>query len=213
MYLGGGESVPGDAPSDPKPGARPPYARGKIAAEAEVQRLQGAGLETVVLRPAIVLGNVSHGNLSHGGVGLWVKDNICMGWGPGRVPLPLVSAADCAAAIVSSLYVSGVGGKTYALAGEVRPSAREFVGELGRRSGRPYRFLGQSLWFLWCVEMLKYGVKVLTRRPGRCKPSWRDLRSRGFLASLDCAAALRDLEWEPEKDREVLLSRVMDGDR
>ena len=208
MYLGGRQPVPGNAPSDPRPEARPAYARGKIAAEAEVQRLQRNGLETVVLRPAIVLGNVSHG-----GVGLWVKDNICMGWGPGRVPLPLVSAADCAAAIVSSLEVSGIGGKTYALAGEVRPSAREFVGELGRRSGRPYRFLGQSLWFLWCVEMLKYGVKVVTRRPGRCKPSWRDLRSRGFLAPLDCQAALRDLGWEPEQDREVLLSRVMDGVR
>jgi nucleoside-diphosphate-sugar epimerase len=205
LYLGGSGTVTGATAPDPRPRSRPPYARGKIAAEAELRRLQEEGLEGVVLRPAIVLG----GSSQHGGLGLWVRDLHCLGWGTGAVPLPLVLARDCAQAIVSSLDAEGIGGRSYLVAGDLTLTAAEFVRELRRRTGRPYRFHPQPLVFLWCMEMLKYAVKVLTRRPGRQLPSWRDLRSRGFLATMDCRDTQRDLGWRPETDRQQFLSEAI----
>ncbi len=166
-------------------------------------RLAAQGLETVVLRPAIVLGGPTHS-----GLGLWVQDSHCLGWGTGSVPLPLILARDCARAVASSVDAVGVGGRTYLLAGEVRLTAAEYVKELARRTGRPYRFHPQPLWLLWSVEILKWCVKVVTRRP-RQLPSWRDLRSRGFLAPLDCGDSQRELSWQPEGDRQDFLAEVM----
>jgi predicted dehydrogenase/nucleoside-diphosphate-sugar epimerase len=204
LWLGGRGPVTGAAPPDPRPRGRGAYARGKIAAERELAALRG-DLDVVVVRPAIVVGPGA--SPEHSGVGLWVRDNHCVGWGRGRTPLPFVLADDCARGLVAALDAPAASGRAYNLAGPVRPSAREFVGELRARTGRDYRFHATGILRMWLLEVGKHLIKVLARRP-RSFPSLRDLRSRSFRAPLDCADAGADLGFAPERDRARFLQRL-----
>jgi predicted dehydrogenase/nucleoside-diphosphate-sugar epimerase len=200
LYLGGDRAVRGDDGPDPAPRRRAGYARGKILAERALARLQlERCLPLVVLRPAIVLGE--GGAPAHGGLGTWAPDNRCAGFGMGQVPLPLVLAGDVAAAIVAALQSQAALGRSYNLAGDVRWTAGEYVQRLRARTGRDLRFHPQPIWALWLGEVGKALVKLAAGR-GFAPPSLRDLRSRGFFASLDCEDAKRDLGWRPEADPE-----------
>jgi nucleoside-diphosphate-sugar epimerase/predicted dehydrogenase len=204
LYLGGREPVRGDVPPDPRPGSRSAYSRGKIAAEKELGRIAAeSGLPLVILRPAIVVGK--GGLAEHSGVGLWVRDNHCVGWGLGNHPLPFVLARDVASAIVASLDAEGAAGRSYNLAGDVRLTAREYVAELRGATGRDYHFHPSPTWWTQLVELGKWGIKVAVRRPGAVAPSYRDFRSRGFFARLDCEDAKQDLGWKPESDRAAFV--------
>jgi len=210
LYLGSGETVVGEADPDPQPAERPAYARDKIAAETELRR-HGEGLETVCLRPGIVVG--AGGVLEHTGVGLWTANNHCVGWGNGRAPLPFVLVADCADAIVRAALAPAavVAGKRYNLVGDVRPTAREYVAALGKASGRPYQFHPQATWWLWTVECGKYWIKWLARRPAE-RPSLRDFRSRAFRSPLNAADVKNDLKWQPVADKKTFWQRTLGSD-
>lgn len=208
LWLGDAGHAAGDCGTDPRPGERAPYARGKIAAEAALRERRGRGTQITILRPAIVVGE--GGITEHSGVGLWVRDNHCVGWGSGTHGLPFVLADDCADALVAALDAPAAGDRDYNLAGDVRLSAREYVEQLAARSGRDYRFHGTPLWWMWVQEFGKYLVKVAARRP-REWPAYRDFRSRSFTTGLDCADARRDLGFAPETDRSRFLRRLFDG--
>ncbi|MCA8965461.1 MAG: NAD(P)-dependent oxidoreductase, partial [Planctomycetes bacterium] len=205
LWLGAAGAVGGDCGTDPQPQARSGYARGKIAAERELQAARQAGLEVTIVRPAIVLG--AGGIREHSGVGLWVRDNQCVGWGAGTSPLPLVLADDCALALVAALHAPAAGNRDYNLAGDVRLSARDYVAELAARSGRSYHFHGTGLRWMWLQEVGKYAVKWLARRP-REWPAFRDFASRSFTTVLDCSDARRDLGFAPVADRQDFLARA-----
>jgi predicted dehydrogenase/nucleoside-diphosphate-sugar epimerase len=206
LWLGGRRPVTGAAGTDPAPSRRGAYARAKIAAERELAAARD--LDVVIVRPAIVVGPGA--SAEHSGVGLWVRDNHCVGWGRGRNPLPLVLADDCARGLVAALDAQGARGRAYNLAGAVRLTAREYLAELRSRTGRDYRFHATFLRSMWLLEVGKHCVKVLARRP-RQFPSLRDLRSRSFRAPLDCADAERDLGFAPERDRARFLQRLFGG--
>ena len=208
LYLGSGKSVTGDGAPDGAPQKRSVYGRGKIAAERELAALRDKGQDLVVVRPAIVLS--PGGAMEHSGVGLWVRDNHCVGWGSGRNPLPLVLVDDCAQGLVRALHADSAKGHSYNLAGPVRLTAREFVAELRKQTGRDYHFHGTSILSMWLQEVGKHLVKVLARRP-REFPSIRDLRSRSFRAPLDCSDAERDLGFVAETDRGRFLHRLFGG--
>lgn len=208
LWLGGRGTIDGSVGPDPRPRARAPYARGKILAEHELGALRARGLPLVVVRPAIVVAD--DGPLEHSGVGLWVRDNHCVGWGDGRRPLPFVLADDCAVALVAALSSPAAVGRSYNLAGDVRLTAREWLEAMAVRTGRDYRFHGAPLRWTWLQEVGKHLVKVLAARP-RQWPAWRDLASRSFRTTLDCRDAVRDLGFQPEHDRARFLARVFDG--
>ncbi len=208
LWLGAAGSVAGDCGTDPRPQQRSGYARGKIAAERELRAARAAGLEVTIVRPAIVLG--AGGVREHSGIGMWVRDNQCIGWGAGTSPLPLVLADDCALAMVAALHAPAAANRDYNLAGEVRLSARGYVAELASRSGRSYHFHGKALRWLWLQEVGKYAVKWLARRP-REWPSFRDFASRSFRTVLDCSDARRDLGFAPIADRREFLIRAFAG--
>ncbi len=210
LWLGAAGTVAGAVGPDPLPQQRSAYARGKIAAEHELVTLRASGLPAVVVRPAIVVGD--DGIAEHSGIGLWVKDNHCVGWGTGKLPLPLVLADDCADALVAALAADGIVGKSYNLAGDVRLTAREYVEAMAHRTGRDYRFHSTPLWWMWLQEYGKYLVKVMARR-ARQWPAFRDFASRSFRTELDCSDAKRDLGWRPETDRARFLARIFDGIR
>ncbi len=205
LYLGDPQPVVGMDGPDPRPQARGPYSRGKIAAERALAQRAKAGLDVVVVRPAVVLGGPA--GLEHSGLGMWVRDNHCVGWGRGDVALPLVLGEDCAMGLVSALFAPAAAGKSYNLAGPVRLTAREFVQEMRLRTGRDYCFHPTPVTWMWLQEMGKHFVKFLARKP-RELPSLRDLRSRAFVAPLDCSDAVRDLGFLPEADRARFLQRL-----
>jgi predicted dehydrogenase/nucleoside-diphosphate-sugar epimerase len=205
LWLGDAGSVPGSVGADPQPAARSGYARGKIAAEKELLALQQQGLPLVLVRPAIV---VAHdGMADHSGVGMWVRDNHCIGWGTGKHGLPFVLADDCADGLVRSLFADGVVGKSYNLAGDVRLSAREYVAAMTDRTGRKIHYHPTPLRWMWLQEYGKFCVKWAARRQ-REWPAYRDFASRSFTTALDCSDAKRDLGWQPESDRERFLQEL-----
>jgi nucleoside-diphosphate-sugar epimerase len=180
------------------------------ASEQALAELAAQGLEVTVLRPAIVV--AYDGIFEHSGVGLWVRDNHCVGWGMGKHPLPFVLASDCAQAFVAALDAPNAGGRTYNLAGDVELSARDYVEAMAARTGRDYHFHPTPLLWMWTQELGKYGVKVLARKQ-RDWPAYRDFASRSFATELDCGDAKMDLGFAPESDRGRFLSRIFDERR
>ena len=214
LYLGedAGREVGDEVGVDPKPEARSLYARGKIAAERALEALRDErGLPLVVVRPAVVLGPGSP--LQHSGLGLWVRDNHCVGWGPGDNPLPVVFVDDVAEALVRVVAHEGaeLDGKALNLAADVPLTARQIVDELRRATGRRLDFHPRSLGLSQVMEIGKWIVKKAGRRPGAVFPSWRDLKSRALVPKLTCEIAREVLDWKPVEDPERFLDVAAHG--
>src|SRR5262249_6821659 len=144
LYLGPdcGASVIDDGdPPDPRPAARALYARGKIAAETELMRLaKKSGLPVTIVRPGVVMGNDAP--FQHSGIGLWVRDNHCVGWGLGSRALPLVLVDDVADALarLATHPTRELDGRALDLAARVPLNARELVAHFARVTGRDVHF-------------------------------------------------------------------------
>ncbi len=192
--------------TDPKPEGRGLYARGKIATEKALFELhRSRGLPLVVLRPGVVLGRGTA--LQHSGLGLWVRDNHCVGWGHGDHPLPLVWVDDVAEAFVLAALHDGpeLHGRALNLAASVPLTARETVAELRKASGRALQFHPRSLVLSQTMEVGKWLVKQAGRRKDAVYPSFRDLASRSLARRLACDLARDVLGWKPVEDRNRFL--------
>jgi nucleoside-diphosphate-sugar epimerase len=138
-----------------------------------------------------------------------VKDTQVFGWGGGERPLPFVLVDDVADALVRCVDRPQAAGGSYNLVGDVRLTAREWVGELGRALGRDFTFHPQSLVRWYFEEIVKYGVKVAIRRPNLRWPSWRDLATRGAARPFDNGRPKRELGWQPVADRAAFLAAAL----
>ena len=195
--------------ADAKPRLRNFYSRGKIEAERLLlERHARSGLPVVILRPAMVVGR--GGQLAHFGVGFWREDICCVMWGKGRHPLPFVLVQDVAAAFLAAKDTPGIEGMTFNLAGDVRPSAAEYVSLLAERSLRRYRAYPENLAKMQAVAVLKWAVKKLVRKPGAVWPSYRDLKCNAVFADLDCSLAKRVLGWRPNDNFDVFVREALD---
>jgi predicted dehydrogenase/nucleoside-diphosphate-sugar epimerase len=209
LYLGGHEphARTDSVETDPKPEGRSLYARGKIATERALFELHRTrGLPLVVLRPGVVVGRGTA--LQHSGLGLWVRDNHCVGWGHGDTPLPLVWVDDVAEALVLAALHDGpeLHGKALNLAAQLPLTARETVEELRRASGRALHFHPRGLALSQAMEIGKWLVKKAGRRKDASFPSYRDLASRALTVPLACDLARTVLGWKPVEDRERFLA-------
>jgi len=210
LYLGRRGTITESDGPDPRPEARAPYARGKIEAERLLLRLhREEGLPVTILRPCIVVGR--GGVLAHGGAGYWASDTWCLGWGSGRHPLPFVLVEDVAEALLAAKDAPGIEGMAFNLAGDVRPSAAEFVEEIGRRTLRRFHFRARNLRWIQAIEAGKWALKALARKAGNDWPSYRDFASRGMFTQIDCAAAKRLLGWRPNADAEHFYREAIDS--
>jgi len=213
LYAGAdapGEALDDDGGTDPQPQDRPLYARGKIAAEEALLALhRERGLPVVIARPAVVLGAGTP--MQHSGIGLWVRDNHCVGWGKGRAPLPLVWVDDVAEALVRAALHEGqeLGGRALNLSSAVPLTAAEVVEELRQHTGRKLAFHPRALWVSQAMEIGKWLVKKVGRRPGATFPSWRDLKSRSLAKPLPCRTAREVLGWTPVEEREAFLDAAI----
>ena len=195
--------------TDPRPGARDVYGRGKIEAERALLALhRERGLPLVIARPGVVLGEGTP--LQHSGFGLWVRDNQCVGWGAGDHPLPLVGVDDVADALVRMVLHPGsdLDGQALNLCARVPLTAAEAVAELGRATGRPLAFHPRSLRLSHLLEIGKWAIKKIGRKEGRF-PSGRDLRTRALVPRFNARLAREVLGWRPVEEREAFLDRYL----
>lgn len=199
LFLGEpGSTITGATPPDPRPETRADYARAKaLADQALMDFQQRTGYPVVLLRPGLVVGTGT--SPFHSGLGFFNNDQHCIGWNGGQNALPWVLVGDCAAAIATAVSAPAAAGRAYNLVGDVRPTARDYLRDLGRTVGRPLKFVPSSPTGLWLVEMGKWLIKRLTGRAVP-RPFRRDLLSRGLVARIDCSDAKQDLSWTPVSD-------------
>ncbi len=208
LFLGDPRAVITDAaPPDPNAERRGDYARAKAMADRMLLEMhRESGLPVCILRPGVVVG--VGGTPFHSGFGFYNNDRHCLGWNAGRNPLPLVLVEDVAAAIHAAIDAPGVEGRCFNLVGDVRLTAREYVAELARATGRPLQFHGQSPTKLYLIELMKWTIKQAAGKRGP-KTTLYDLRSRGLAAAFDCSAAREVLQWRPEQDRAAFIERAI----
>ncbi len=202
--------------TDPEPEQRPLYSRGKAAAEKALRETAGRlGLALVVARPGVVVGEGTP--MQHSGLGLWARDNHCVGWGRGDHPLPLVLADDVADALVAATLADGGGvdGEALNLCASTGLTAADVVAELARATGRPLHFHPRPLWLSQSMEIGKWIVKRVGGRKAEF-PSYRDLKSRALATPFSSKLARERLGWQPVEDRSAFLDaavRVYDPGR
>jgi hypothetical protein len=91
------------------------------------------------------------------------------------------------------------------LAADTGLTASEVVEEMRRATGRDLHFHPRRLWFSQAMEIGKWVVKKVGRRPGAEYPSWRDLKSRALVPKLSSRTAREVLGWQPVEERERFL--------
>lgn len=213
LYAGpdcGADVLEDSIETDPQPEGRELYSRGKMEAERRLLALhRERGLPLVIVRPGVVLGEGTP--LQHSGLGLWVRDNHCVGWGLGEHPLPVVDVDDVGDALVRLTLHEGrdLDGKALNLCARAQLSAREIVEETRKATGRDLHFHPRPLWLSQLMEIGKWLVKKAGRRPGVTFPSYRDLKTRSLAVPFSSRTAREVLGWRPVEDREALLDRVV----
>ncbi|MDB5371751.1 MAG: hypothetical protein JWP04_393 [Belnapia sp.] len=208
LYLGPQDApITGATPPDPQAEQRGDYARAKAVADLMLLEMHAReALPVVILRPGLVVGEGT--SPFHSGLGFYNAEQHCIGWNRGTNPLPFVLVEDVAEAILLAAKAPGIEGRCYNLVGDVRPTARAYIADLARATGRPLRFHPQWPEQLWAEEMAKWLVK---RAGGRAVPlpPKRDIVSRGLLARFDCSDAKRDLGWHPVADPAVFAAQAI----
>ncbi|MEE8467081.1 MAG: NAD(P)-dependent oxidoreductase, partial [Planctomycetota bacterium] len=213
LYTGpdaGVRTIPDDHATDPRPELRATYARAKIATEAALCELaETRDLGLVIARPGVVLGQGTP--MQHSGLGLWVRDNHCVGWGRGDHALPLVWVEDVADALSRIALHEGdaLHGKALNLCALTQLTAAEVVAELAAATGRALHFHPRALALSQLMEVGKWVVKKVGRRPGVSWPSYRDLKARSLAPAFGCETARTVLDWHPVEEREAFLDRAV----
>jgi nucleoside-diphosphate-sugar epimerase len=214
LFLAGNRTITEEAGHDSKPETRTGYSRGKIEAEIALMKLHATGkLPLVICRPAVVLGR--GGMLVHGAFGdVPSGSDVCiLGFGSGKTPLPCVLVDDVARALLLAKDAPGIDGMAFNLAGDVRPSVRQYVQWIREATHRNFRFYSRPVWFLQAGELARWGLKALARKPNNKLGPLRELGSATMSAPLDCSLAKRLLGWKPVSDenefrKEALLSNI-----
>ncbi|WP_426442345.1 NAD-dependent epimerase/dehydratase family protein [Bradyrhizobium genosp. P] len=187
-------------------GRRNYYARAKAMAEDVLMQMhREAGLPVVILRPGIVLGK--GGTPFHWGVGMWGSGNVCQVWGDGNNKLPFVLVGDVAKALVRSIEVPGIEGRTYNLTDVPLLSAREYLDELQRLAGIKIRAYYTPTWRFFIADFAKWLIKLAVGHHDSSRiPSYFDWNSRRQLAVFDCSRARHELGWAPASDKTALVT-------
>ena len=210
LHLARVGSITEEDGADPKPELRSYYGRAKIMAEKSLNRLhQERGLPVVIFRPGIVVGV---GNtLSNPAIGVWVSPTCLTVVGNGRTPLPMVLIEDVAQALVLAKDAPGVDGRTFNLAGDVRPSAMEYCEIAAERSKRNFRVAPSSPLAIQAFHTVVFlGKLALGCKNNVRQGSWHELKHAQMRTSLDCSAAKKLLGWRPVADRDEFVRRAID---
>lgn len=182
------------------------YARAKAMAEQVLRALhESSGLPVVIVRPGMVIGR--GGELCHAGVGAWNGPGVCVFWGDGKGPLPLVLVEDVARGLVTAAEREGIEGESFNLVDNPCLSARDYVAEIERFAGLRIQTYEGSLRRAFAVDLCKWGAKWVLRMPDRYVPRYRMWKARSATAVFDCSKAREVLGWQPASDRDTIVTR------
>ena len=199
-----------DVPNDGNDPGRGFYSRGKSMSERKLLEIHRQdGLSVVIFRPAIVVGQ--GGKLAHYALGDAPSETCLLGWGPGKYPLPFVLVEDVAEAMLLGKDAPQADGLSFNLAGDVRPTAAEFVAVLRQRSRRNFRFYPRSLRMIYAGELTRSWIKKLAGKPSELGFLWGDLSGLSMRRQFDCSRAKRVLGWRPLADREEFFRQTIDA--
>ncbi|MFL6720874.1 MAG: NAD-dependent epimerase/dehydratase family protein [Sphingomonas sp.] len=193
-------------PLDRRISKRNLYARSKAACERVLRDMhERQGLPLVVLRPAIVIGPGA--DPSHLGIAQFASETEVHYWGTGDNKLPLVLVDDVADALVKAMDAPDVVGRSFVLTSKPMLSARDYVAEVGTRSGVKVRARERSAMRYWAADLAKELAKNLIGHPNRRWPTLHDWRCRAHRSSYDSSDAETALGWKPVSDRDTLVER------
>lgn len=206
-----GEQPPGtvaeDYPIGPR-GAGDRYARSKRLAEDVVREEMTRGLVAVMLRPCVVYG--AGDRLFLPGIVRHARRGFFPLVGPGRAPLPIVHAANVAAAVAVTLGNPAAGGRVFNVTNDGELTGLEFVAGLAAGLGRPVRAVHLPAGAARGLATVGDRVRGIFGPPF---PSFR--ASVRFLEGgnpFTSAALVRDLGWAPVvPHREALPAAVRDA--
>lgn len=191
-------------PADPKVVSISPYARSKVENEQLLLDLhRDQKLPVVIFRPAIVLGR--GGSPYHWGVVAWPYNSVCLIWGKGNNPLPMVLVDDVAAAMVKAITVPDIEGEAYNLTSLPCLTANDYLDEFERRAGIKLQRIPASNWRYYLESLAKWSIKKVGRDSSAALPSYTEIKSRSFASTFDSSKAQRELGWTPIKDRDTLI--------
>ncbi len=208
LYLGGSRSVTEKEGPDSSPEERSLYGRGKIEAERALLKLHSSKkLPVVIVRPGVVVGPGSR--VLHGALGDIVSDIHVFGYGSGTSPLPFVLVQDVASALFHAMITPEIEGLSFNLAGDVRPTARQYLEFIARHSLRNFQFHPRAVWRIQLREILLYAAKRCIRgRSAECA-SLRDPASLSMSAPIDCSLAKKLLGWQPVSDPDEFYKQAV----
>ncbi len=209
LYTGGGGIIKDSWDVDPQPDQRPLYSVGKAKTEQALKEVADrTGLGLVVARPGVVVGEGTP--MQHSGLGMWARDNHCVGWGLGDTPLPLVLAEDVADGLVAAALAPGKGvdGQAINLCANPGLSGHDMVNELAKATGRRLAFHPRALWLSQAMEIGKWLVKRIGGRKVAF-PAYRDLKSRGLATPFASDVAREKLNWKPVEDRATFIEKAV----
>lgn len=191
-------------PLDRRIARRNLYARSKAACEALLGGLsRERGLPLIIVRPGIVIG--AGANPAHLGIAHFQSDTEVQYWGQGDNKLPLVLVDDVAEALVKAMEAPEAIGQTLLLTSPPLLSARDYIAEVGARSGVKARAEPRPAWRYWLGDLVKEAAKNLIRHPNRRWPSLHDWRCRAQAAAYNSSLSQQVLGWKPASDRETLV--------
>jgi nucleoside-diphosphate-sugar epimerase len=210
IYLGGpGTVTEATLGNEASRKDRGDYCKAKSIVENKLIELHRTRkLPVVILRPAVVMG--PGGMMVHPALGDRVSDIHLLGFGRGNTPLPCVLVDDVAQALLLAKDAPEIDGMTFNLAGDVRPSAAEFVDILRKRTKRNFQFHPRSMWNICGAELGRYLIKKVVRKPDNRMVPFRDLRSASLVTQLDCSLAKQKLGWKPVADQEEFYRQAVD---
>jgi len=183
------------------------YARSKAACETALKELERTqNLPLVIARPGIVIGE--GGPLQHWGIAMWRGANAAKLWGDGRNIMPFVLVDDVADGLVLAMAAPGVEGRSFNLIGDPMLSARDYFEAIEKANEVKMRAAPTPIWTYYAVDVVKYWAKrLLAKRTGMTKPSFRDWQSRAQLSAYENATAKQALGWRPQSDRKDFIQR------
>ena len=199
-----------DEPTDVRIEEREIYSRGKAYAEHALNRdFSNEPCEFLIARPGVVMGPGTP--MQHPGLGLWVRDNHCVGWGLGKDPIPFVHVEDVGEALTRMTIheSSELDGKALNLVANVSLSPEDAVQELARATGRDLHFHPRRFAISQVMEIGKWLVKKAGRRKNAPFPSWHDMLSRSLARPYTCNLARGVLGWTPIEDRATFVKQAL----
>jgi nucleoside-diphosphate-sugar epimerase len=210
LNTGGSEAIRDSWDVDSKLEQRALYSVGKAKTEQALKAVADrTGLGLVVARPGVVVGDGTP--LQHSGLGMWARDNHCVGWGLGNNALPLVLADDVADGLVAAALAPGKGvdGEAINLCANPGMTGQDMVRELARATGRRLQFHPRSLVLSQTMEIGKWIVKRVGGRKVDF-PSYRDLKARALTNPFTSDIAREKLGWKPVEDRATFIKEAVD---